>query len=532
MEQPGLKNIKKLYENLNYFDQYGGSLVLFIIISMVICLTVTYCYTMINIKPIVDDWPNQRCKPNILPIAGLINRPEGVSALDYTSQNFTYCLQNINAGITGTAVEPLTFITNVLKTTIESISDEIQSIRAMVDKIRNMFSEISQEIMGRILNVTIPLQQIIISFKDLIGKVQGTMTAGLSIVLGSYYTLKALLGAITEFIVFMLIILAILIAVLWVFPFTISAAIISTEIFLAIAIPMIVIMVVLSDTLHVSTSRKIPRLKCFDEDTLIIMNDGTKTKIVDIKNGDVLFGNNKVTATLKLEAKNSIMYTLCGVVVSNSHIVKYNDQWVHVSEHPRAVKCVTYGKRYLYCLNTTSKTIVINDIIFTDWDEIYDDDINEIKNNGIVNIDKLEDIHTYLDGGFIGTTQITLKNGEIKDISEIKVDDILEHGENVYGIVKINGMNVKEQAQYNLGKTIVVGGPNLAICDRNIPVKTTLYLNSNDKLILFKPQNELYHLLTDTKTFYIDKLKVYDYNAAIDLFLVKSKLKLLSMKYV
>ena len=206
MEQPGLKNIKKLYENLNYFDQYGGSLVLFIIISIVICLIVTYCYTMINIKPVIDDWPNQRCKPTIFPIAGLINRPEGVSILDYTSQNFTYCLQNINSGITGAAVEPLTFITNVLKTTIETISDEIQSIRAMIDKIRNMFSEISQEIMGRILNVTIPLQQIIISFKDLISKVQGSMTAGLSIALGSYYTLKALLGTIAEFIIFMLII--------------------------------------------------------------------------------------------------------------------------------------------------------------------------------------------------------------------------------------------------------------------------------------------------------------------------------------
>ena len=533
MELPGLNKIKTLYENLNYFDQYGGSLVMFIIISIVLCLIVSYCYIMMNIKPIVDDWPNQRCKLNIIPIAGYINRPEGVSAHDYTTQNLNYCLQNITAGTAGTAIEPLTFITNMFQNALNSISNEIQSIRAMFDKIRTMFSNISQEIMGRILNVTIPLQQIVITFKDLINKVQGTMTAGLSMLLGSYYTIKALLGAISEAIIFILIGLAIIIATLWIFPFTISAAIVGTQVFMSIAIPMVVVMVFLSDILQVNSSRKMPRLKCFDENTLIKMKDGTNKKIIDIKIGDVLFENNTVTATVKLEAENSIMYTLGGVVVSDSHMVKYNDKWVRVSQHPRAVKCASYGKPYLYCLNTTCKTILINDIIFTDWDEIYGDSIKEIKHNGIVNIDKLKDIHTYLDGGFIGTTKITLKNGEIKNICEIKVHDILDHGENVYGIVKINGANVNEQAKYDLGKNMVVeGGPNLTICDRKIPVKTTLYLGSNNKQVFSKNHDELYHLLTDTKTFYVNKIKFCDYNAAIDLFLVKSKGKLLSMKYV
>ena len=94
-------------------------------------------------------------------------------------------------------------------------------------------------------------------------------------------------------------------------------------------------------------------------------------------------------------------------------------------------------------------------------------------------------------------------------------------------------MNVNEQAKYNLGKNAFVeGGPNLAICDKNILVKSTIYLGQNNKQKLAEKHEELYHLLTDTKTFYVDKVKFYDYNAGIDLFLVKNKGKLLSMKYV
>ena len=161
-------NIKKMYEKLNYVDQYGGSLVLFIIITIVLIILITYFHTMANIQPIINDWPNQRCKPTIIPIAGLITHPEGMTASEYTSQNFTYCTQNILSSIGGSATQPLSFVTNMLSSFVDSIKQAIQDIRAMFDKVRTLFQEVSQEIMGRIMNIMIPLQQIIISFKEII----------------------------------------------------------------------------------------------------------------------------------------------------------------------------------------------------------------------------------------------------------------------------------------------------------------------------------------------------------------------------
>ena len=531
-KQPTIQKIKKLYENLTYMDQYGGSVVLLIIITIILLAFVSYSVAMVNIRPIVDDWPNQRCKPQIMLAAGFINRPEGTSAFEYTYQNFNYCLQDILTSNTGSAVAPLTFITSSLQNIALQVQKEIQNIRGMFDSIRANLMNIVQEIMGRLINITIPIQQIIISFNDLMGKVQGALTGGLYTALGSYYILQSLMGAINQLISLTLGIIAIIIGVLWLTPFTWDLAIVSTAFYYLISIPFIIIMIFLSNTIQVQSSSTPPSVKCFDEDTLITMNDGTKKKIIDIQVGDFLLDENEVTATFKLDAKGSKMYYVDNITVSDSHIVMYNDKWIHVSEHPDAIKYASYNKPFLYCLNTASKMLKIHKTVFTDWDELYGDDINELKNNGVVQIDRAEDIHTYFDGGFTEATKIKLKNGTYKEIKDICVDDVLEHGEIVYGLVKINGKNMSEQFTYALGNTIVEGGPNLPICDKKVGVKTTLYLEPNRKRRLDRKHNELYHLLTDRKTFHVEKIQFYDYNATVDLFLVKSAGKLLSMKYV
>jgi hypothetical protein len=482
-----LNNITKMYDKLNYFDQYGGSLILFIVITIVVILLVSYFHTMSNIQPIINDWPNQRCKPTILPFAGFITHPEGVTASQYTAQNFTYCTQNILSNITGHAVQPLTYITNVLQKLAETIQNSIQSVRAMFDKIRTSMQDVSEEIMGRLMNVMTPLMQIIISFKDLTGKIQGTMTAGLFTLLGSYFTLKSLMGAIAQFIISILIALSVMIAIFWIMPFTWGAAIANTSIFVAIAIPMAIILNFMNDVLHVNGGYKIPKIKCFDKDTLITMIDGTQKKIIDIKTGDIISNNNVVTAKIKVTTEGSNIYKLNNIIVSDSHIVKYGNIWIPVSKHPNAINIESYNEPFLYCLNTTNKIIEINNQIFTDWDEIYGDSLDKVLNNRLIPIKTVKDIHKYLDIGFTESTKIKLDNGDYKEINTIAINDVLENGEIVYGVVEIDGSNISENVLYNLGKN-----------------------TSNHKL---------YHLLTDKKTFKLGNITIPDYNNAIDRFL-------------
>jgi hypothetical protein len=528
----GLQNIKKMYEKMTYFDQYGASVLLFIIITIILLILISYCYVKINAQPIIDDWPNQRCKLNILPFAGFITHPDGISAIDYTSQNFTQCTQNILSNMTGYMVEPLTYIINMINSVVNNIKNSINSIRAMIDKVRTFFQTMAEEVMGRLMNMMIPLQQIIISFKDVIGKVQGTMTASLFTLLGTYYTLKSLLGAITQFIIIILIALAILVAVFWILPFTWGFAIANTVIFIAIAIPLAIILAFMTDVLKVQTGMSIPSIKCFDENTLINMNDRTQKKISEIIPGDILYKNNEVTAIIKVETKGSKIYNLDGIIVSDSHMVQYKEKWITVSQHPDAIIDKSYNKPFLYCLNTSNKIINIKNYNFTDWDELYDNYLYEVKNNNFKKIRNKKEIHTYLEGGFDKNVELKLLNGEIKKICDINIGDILENGEKIYGTVEINGANT-EQYIYNLGKNSpIIGGPNLNVCDSKFDFTSTISLDENKKYKINILSDRLYHLLTDKKTFAVENINFYDYNASIDLFLDKYRGKLLSMKYV
>ena len=191
------------------------------------------------------------------------------------------------------------------------------------------------------------------------------------------------------------------------------------------------------------------------------------------------------------------------VIVSDSHIVKYRNIWIPVSSHPDAIKYESYNEPFLYCLNTTHKIIKINNQIFTDWDEIYDETLNRVLNNKIIPIKSIKDIHKYLDWGFAESTKIKLFNGNYKEINKISI--FLESGEIVYGVVEIDGIDIAENVLYNLGENNVIEGyvPDLNILRQQIPA-------TNQKL---------YHLLTNTKTFKLGNTIIPDYNAAIDRFL-------------
>jgi hypothetical protein len=361
--------------------------------------------------------------------------------------------------------------------------------------------------MGRLMNIMIPLQQIIIGFRDLIGKIQGTMTAGLFTLLGSYYALKALMGAIAQFIIIILIALAAMIAMFWIFPFTWGVAIANTSIFVALAIPMAIILAFMSDVMHVQVGGglQIPSIKCFDKGTLIRMSDGIDKPIDRVCVGDTLLNGNVVTAKVCVTAAGSEMYSLHKVVVSDSHIVSYNGTWIPVSEHPDAIRYGEYHEELLYCLNTSNKCIEINGITFTDWDEIHGSKLEQVM-NVLPHGSKMEDIHSYLDSGFASGTIMRLLNGEYKEIYDVNVNDVLENGEKVYGIVEINGVDLEGTFSYVLGEKNLVEG--------YVP---SLKKSAKERI---SKKEKLYHLLTDKGTFQIGDVVIKDYNHAIDRFLL------------
>jgi len=436
------KFINKIYDKLSFFDLYGNNVIIFILITLFVFLVYSYCKVMQKRKEIASDWVNQRCKPQNIAFAGYITHPEGTTPFEYTNQNFQYCVQNILTSITGYFFLPFQYLMTALSELFMLLAAAIQQIRIIIDRIRNSIFTFAEDVMGRILNIMIPVQQIFISLMDALNKVQGVMASGLFTMLGTYYTLQALLGAILELIIKILIILAILIVGLWILPFTWPVASIMSIIFLAIAIPLAIIIYFMTEVLHVKADA-LPELRCFDRKTRFTLADGTNKCIEKIKPGNILLNGSRITAKIKVTSKELHMYNLNGIIVSGNHKIKYNNTWISVKHHPNAIKIQDYNEPYLYCLNTTTKTIHLNNITFADWDEIYEDDLDFILH--CKNINTTENISKTIDKGFDKNTVIKLLNGT-KSIDQINIGDILNTKGIVYGIVELD--------KKNLGNTI------------------------------------------------------------------------------
>lgn len=471
--------INETYDKLSYFDLYGNSVIIFIFITLFVFIVFSYCKVMQTKEAIADDWINQRCKPQNMLFAGLITHPEGTSAFQYTSDNFQYCVQSILTNITGYALEPFQYMIKSLTQIFDAISNSIQEIRELINRIRNSFRTFAEDVMSRILNIMIPIQKMFIALMDSFQKIQGTMTAGLYTMLGSYYTLQALMGAILELIIKILIALVIIIVGLWILPFTWPAAASMTAVFLAIAIPLAIIVYFMTEVLHIKSSG-IPKLRCFDELTLIPLLNGNKIHIKDINVGDILANGSYVTAKIQVTSSDMKMFKLNNIIVSGSHLVEYNNKWIRVEEHPNAEQ-ISYNKPFLYCLNTSNKIIELNTLIFSDWDEISIKEL-QILNKQNKNIVDFRDIHKILDIGFEQHTQVNLHKNK-KQIHQIRIGDVLENGSVVYGLVEIEARKLRKY-QIKVGPT------------------------------------KLYHLLTTDGSLIINSADVKDYNNIIDKFII------------
>jgi len=518
--QESANKIKNMYNNLSYYEQYGGQIFLFIILTILVFLVYAYCAIMVNVQPIKDNWSNERCNPKVMPFAGFINKPEGKSFSEFTQENFAYCLQNIQKTTSGNALQPLTYVTGLLQSLYSKFVTDNQNIRELMNNVRKGMENVTKDVMERAINFVVPLQKIVIGIKNMLGKIQGILTTSLFTSLGSYYALKSLLSSVIELIVIILTTLSVLIASLWIMPISWPAAAANSTIFIALAIPLTITALLLKQVMGIQSST-IPQLKCFDENVDIELIDGSFSKIKLIEVGDRLHDGSIVTGKMIVDASNLDMYYIRGIIVSGCHIVKCGENWIPASEYPMSKKLNKYKKPCVYCLNTTNKTINIGGIIFSDWDEIYASSLEQkkqfiSKTFGISNADvKNSDIHKYLDGGFDKNTCVSLKNGTIKSIVDVELNDILENGEKVYALVEIAGLG---QTNYNLGNnSFFLGGGKLDFFDKNLGQTSTLLLSSDYYFPKNNSSEKLYHLVTDKGTFKIGDLMFNDYNSCVDL---------------
>ena len=514
------EGVYKLYEKLTYLDIYGGDVLITALLLLSFFILISYFWVMGKIKPIKMEWSSMRCHPAVIPFVSIINKPNNISSFKFTSENFTYCVSGVLNKIIHYFTLPVYYSTQTVTAFFMVLAKIINMLRVLIDWLRMKVMKIFEMIFSRMLNAFIPIQIIFIKLKAALGKTAGVMVTSLFTVLGSYYTLKSILGALHQLIVQLLIRTAVYLLLMWLLlP---GLAIPGTILWLVVAVPTTILAIWLDIVLKIQTSKPGPTPGCFDENTIIKTTKGNK-KIKNLKLNDVLLDGSKVNTLFKVSQCKNKMFSMNGIIVSGCHRV-YQESvgWVYVRDHPDSRLLPDYRKEFIYCFNTSNKKIILGDFTFSDWDEIEEVDLESLKKDGILKINsEMKDLHKYLNGGFSGNTIIELEDGSSIEIEKLQVNDILRMEERVLAIVKISTEGLKEPKKYKLGNNYYIMGPNIIFKnEENINISSRQL--KGEYCIVPKT---LYHLITDKKHFLLNGIKFYDYNSCIEAYLDDTEAK-------
>lgn len=262
-----------------------------------------------SVLEIRENWALYRCNPSYWIFSQNI------------SEDFTYCVQNTQMNMMGYLLQPLNYMVSSLTSVGGQFSESINNIRIMFSSIRGFISQIIENVFGVFLNLIIEFQKIIISIKDMVGKMIGIVVTIMYVLDGSIKTMNSA----------------------WSGP--------PGQLVKAIG-------------------------SCFHPLTNITLADGTQYNMENVPLGAELKGGGKVFAVLKIDnPKKEPLYKIKGkeqdIYVTGEHFVfdKTNKTWIQVKNYTNAEIQPGFIVDYFSCLITTNRRIQIDDELFWDWED-------------------------------------------------------------------------------------------------------------------------------------------------------------------
>jgi len=283
----------------------GKNWVNFVYINVAFVLYILGVFYYSKLKEIKENWPLYRCNPMYMPLADDVN------------SNFSYCVQTMQSDYMGYLLQPLTYITSMLGGMLGSFVQQLQSIRAMFDKIRNFLPDIFNNIFNAFSVLIIEFQRIAIGIRDIMGKITGLMVTIMYLLEGSIKTMTSGYNFVSG--------------------------------------------------------------KCFHPDTLVALKNGKNKAMKDLDLGDILINGSIVEAVMKIDnIKDTIpFYVLKGAGVNDTDIYVTGSHFIYDKSTAKYIKIENYSNAKLTniksvwfsCLITSDHKIHIGNEIFWDWED-------------------------------------------------------------------------------------------------------------------------------------------------------------------
>lgn len=286
----------------------------FIIILIFIAL---YLFNVlsIGISKIKKDWPKYRCNPSVMPFAGYFGHS--------SSENFTYCVQNMQTDFMSYLLQPTNYAISVLGDSVTSAMNDIQNVRRKIADFAGTISDAIMSIFSIFMNILIQFQRMIIKLKSVFGKLLGTLATVLYLIEGGMLTGTSIMAG----------------------P--------------------------VGGTL---------RFLCFHPDTNVHMENGIVKPMKSIEPGEILSNGSVVLASLKIVGNehdpSNAYYTLYDSVhddviyVTGSHKIhdRKTNRFIEVRHHEEAEKS-SLTSSHMSCLVTDDHLIRLGEYTFWDWED-------------------------------------------------------------------------------------------------------------------------------------------------------------------
>ncbi len=310
---------------------------------------------------VTANWSKYRSDPLFMFAAPLFKPADDPrSRLEFATENFRENISNMVHKIFIAFLEPVFKIFRLFTDAITQSLGGLFNIRMLLGKMWNSFNKMTDIFMRRfntiIQRLRVTFIQLFSSFEKTFGVAISSLYAGLSTI----HTITSFIDLIMKIIIVILVILVVMMIFLFFVLLPVMPLIFS-------------VVMVIAGTAMGGAVGGMASTFCFAKDTQIQTVNGPRP-ISEIVIGTRLEGGGAVQGIMKFATDAEDIYDIYGVHVSASHIVYFEGEPIHVSDHPDASKLQTVGEQQLYCLITSDHKIPIisnmGPLLFADWEEL------------------------------------------------------------------------------------------------------------------------------------------------------------------
>uniref|UniRef100_A0A6C0DVS4 Uncharacterized protein n=1 Tax=viral metagenome TaxID=1070528 RepID=A0A6C0DVS4_9ZZZZ len=188
MKDP-IKNINNFYDNSSYYELFNSDIWLTILAFVVVFLLTFYFTIKSIIRSYKTNWEINKCNPALMPFASIIN-PElsNGEPFEYTLNNFTECLDALNAELATDMTKPINNIRDTLSEFFDTIFGVADTTAGYVMALFDFLIELFRMFIEKITNFVLHTQLIFITLNDFFAKIISILTV-------LYYTLILLVSS-------------------------------------------------------------------------------------------------------------------------------------------------------------------------------------------------------------------------------------------------------------------------------------------------------------------------------------------------